>query len=174
MWRLEGSWLSVHGNTRSYKHALPHHFTPVGQAMQTCFDTMQALCGRCTPATAHPSSVYDTCVLCTTRSAPSQASTAYTVRRRHAIPHLLDRPHNCLRTHCKLCMAGLRPPQRAYWVCVVYARCSHAYYLISTPIWPCRRASGHTIAHCIQQLLSALEVHVCMVVQGQPQYVVEA
>ena len=65
----------------------------------------------------------------------------------HAIPHLLDRPPKCLRTQCKLSMAGSRLSQRAHWVCAVYARCSHAYHLISTPIWPRRRASGHRSGH---------------------------
>ena len=59
--------------------------TPVHTLCKHEFDTMQAVCGRCTPSTAHPSSVYDICALCTARSAPNQASAAYTVRCRHAI-----------------------------------------------------------------------------------------
>ena len=139
--------------------------TPVHTLCKHEFDTMQAVCGRCTPPSAHPSSVYDICALCTARSAPNQASAAYTVRCRHAIAcnsTPAGQAPKCLQTQCKLSMAGSRLSQRAHWVCAVYARCSHAYHLISTPIWPRRRASGHRswhVASAAAECSSSARVH---------------
>ena len=131
----------------TYTHALPHQSTRYANMSLT--QCKLCVAGARPPLRIHRVyTIYVHCVPLALRpTKPPRPIQCGTDMQLHAIPHLLDRPPNCLRTQCKLSMAGSRLSQRAHWVCAVYARCSHAYHLISTPIWPRRRASGHRSGH---------------------------